>query len=122
MDCPVRHGEGKYVMPDQAKLSDLSNNNQIAVRYIDTSNSSANQDEVLPFPKSPNGSMMNIAGISDRTGLVFGLMPHPEAIYAQWLHPDYSRGTAPIVQSDIPWEGQGLQIFRNAVEYVISNN
>ena len=122
IDCPVRHGEGKDVMPDQANLTALSDNNQIAVRYIDSSNNNKNPDEVLPFPKSPNGSMMNIAGISDRTGLVFGLMPHPEAIYAQWLHPDHSRGTAPIVQSEIPWEGQGLQIFRNAVEYVKSNN
>ena len=66
--------------------------------------------------------MMNIAGISDSTGLVFGLMPHPEAIYAQWLHPDFSRGTAPKVKSQLEWEGQGLQIFRNAVDYVISNN
>ena len=122
IDCPVRHGEGKYVMPDKANLTTLSENNQIAVRYIDSSNDNKNPDEVLPFPKSPNGSMMNIAGISDKTGLVFGLMPHPEAIYAQWLHPDYSRGTAPRVQSEIPWEGQGLQIFRNAIEYVISNN
>ncbi|DAC29581.1 MAG TPA: phosphoribosylformylglycinamidine synthase subunit PurQ, partial [Candidatus Poseidoniales archaeon] len=47
---------------------------------------------------------------------------HPEAIYAQWLHPDYTRGTAPGTASDIEWEGQGLQIFRNAVEYVIANN
>ena len=45
-----------------------------------------------------------------------------QTIYAQWLHPDYSRGTAPRVHSEIPWEGQGLQIFRNAIEYVISNN
>ena len=69
-----------------------------------------------------NGSRMNIAGISDSTGLVFGLMPHPEAIYALWLHPDFTRGTAPTIDSDIDWEGQGLQIFRNAVEYVMANN
>jgi len=122
MDCPVRHGEGKYVMPDRAMLSALSDNNQIAVRYIDPNDSNYDPDQVLPFPKSPNGSMMNIAGITDKTGLVFGLMPHPEAIYAQWLHPDYSRGDAPVTVSDISWEGEGLQIFRNAVEYVISNN
>ncbi len=122
IDCPVRHGEGKYVMPNKESLRQLSDNNQIAVRYIDPDNIDANSDEVLPFPKSPNGSMMNIAGISDQTGLVFGLMPHPEAIYAQWLHPDYTRGTIPNVESEIEWEGQGLQIFRNAVEYVISKN
>jgi phosphoribosylformylglycinamidine synthase len=110
-------------MPDKESLTKLSGNNQIAVRYIDPNNNSAiNQDDVLPFPQSPNGSMMNIAGISDRTGLVFGLMPHPEAIYAQWLHPDFTRGAAPKTDSEIAWEGQGLQIFRNAVDYVKSIN
>ena len=68
IDCPVRHGEGKYVMPDKESLTNLSNNNQITVRYIDPDNySETNRDEVLPFPQSPNGSMMNIAGISDKT-------------------------------------------------------
>ena len=124
IDCPVRHGEGKYVMPNRENLTKLAANNQIAVRYIGPSDTSTaiDKDAVLPFPISPNGSMMNIAGISDSTGLVFGLMPHPEAIYAQWLHPDFTRGTAPSIDSDIEWEGQGLQIFRNAVEYVIANN
>ena len=124
IDCPVRHGEGKYVMPDRENLTKLASNNQIAVRYIDPNDTKASidKDTVLPFPISPNGSMMNIAGISDSTGLVFGLMPHPEAIYAQWLHPDFTRGTAPTIDSDIDWEGQGLQIFRNAVEYVMANN
>ena len=124
IDCPVRHGEGKYVMPDRENLTKLAANNQITVRYIDPNdtNTSIDRDTVLPFPISPNGSMMNIAGISDSTGLVFGLMPHPEAIYAQWLHPDFTRGTAPTIDSDIDWEGQGLQIFRNAVEYVMANN
>ena len=124
IDCPVRHGEGKYVMPDRENLTKLAANNQIAVRYIDPNdtNTSIDRDTVLPFPISPNGSMMNIAGISDSTGLVFGLMPHPEAIYAQWLHPDFTRGTAPTIDSDIDWEGQGLQIFRNAVEYIMANN
>ena len=121
IDCPVRHGEGKYVMPNRESLNQLSENNQIAVRYIDPDHhQNTNQNEVLPFPKSPNGSMMNIAGISDKTGLVFGLMPHPEAIYAQWLHPDFARGGAPESSTDLSGEGQGLQIFRNAVEYVKS--
>ena len=121
IDCPVRHGEGKYVMPNRESLNQLSENNQIAVRYIDPDHhQNTDQNEVLPFPKSPNGSMMNIAGISDKTGLVFGLMPHPEAIYAQWLHPDFARGGAPESSTDLSWEGQGLQIFRNAVEYVKS--
>ena len=64
---------------------------------------------------SPNGSMRNIAGVCDATGLVFGLMPHPEAFYSMWLHPEHTS-----MDLDEDWEGEGLQIFRNAVEYVRS--
>ena len=126
IDCPVRHGEGKFVMPDKESLDDLENNNQITVRYVDpkTPINEEKTDKILKFPLSPNGSMKNIAGICDSTGLVFGLMPHPEAIYAKWLHPDQSRGTAPGSIIDNPandWEGEGLQIFRNAIDYVRAN-
>jgi phosphoribosylformylglycinamidine synthase len=126
IDCPVRHGEGKFVMPEPTDLDRLSNNNQLTVRYVDPNSEVGNgiTDEQLPFPISPNGSMRNIAGICDSTGLVFGLMPHPEAIYAKWLHPDHTRGTAPGPETSETlgqWEGEGLQIFRNAVEYIQAN-
>lgn len=64
------------------------------------------------------------AGVCDATGLVFGLMPYPEAVYAKWLHPDHTRNTAPGPESsDVlgEWEREGLQIFRNAVDYVKAN-
>tara|TARA_B110001452_G_scaffold118056_1_gene97925 strand:- start:731 stop:1585 length:855 start_codon:yes stop_codon:yes gene_type:complete len=126
IDCPVRHGEGKFVMPSSTDFDALAANNQLTVRYVDPSTSIGQgiTDEPLPFPLSPNGSMRNIAGICDATGLVFGLMPHPEAIYAKWLHPDHTRNSAPgPLTSDVlgEWEGEGLQMFRNAVEYVLGN-
>ena len=125
IQCPVRHGEGKFIMPSQSQIDQLNANNQLTVRYVDPATEPGNgiTDEMLPFPISPNGSMRNIAGICDGTGLVFGLMPHPEAIYAKWLHPTHTRGDAPFVNDFKEsvlgdWEGEGLQIFRNAVEYV----
>jgi phosphoribosylformylglycinamidine synthase len=126
IDCPVRHGEGKFVMPETKDIDRLANNNQLTVRYVDpnTEVGAGITDESLPFPISPNGSMRNIAGICDSTGLVFGLMPHPEAIYAKWLHPDHTRGNVPGPDSSETldqWEGEGLQIFRNAVEYIQVN-
>ena len=54
----------------------------------------------------------------DSTGLVFGLMPHPEAIYAKWLHPNHTSNEPVTSAALADWEGEGLQIFRNAVEYV----
>ena len=118
IECPVRHGEGRFVMPTEGELDRLSSNQQLTVRYVDPSTEPGSEvsDELLPFPLSPNGSMRNIAGICDPTGLVFGLMPHPEAFYTMWLHPEH---TSMNLQED-EWEGSGLQIFRNAVEYVRS--
>ena len=121
IECPVRHGEGKYVMPSPEDVDRLQEHHQLTVRYVDpaTEPGKGISDQPLPYPISPNGSMRNIAGICDATGLVFGLMPHPEAIYARWLHPLHTR------QHDVShgagldgWEGEGLQMFRNAVEYV----
>lgn len=118
IECPVRHGEGRFVMPTDAELDRLSSNHQLTVRYVDPSTEPGTNpsDELLPFPVSPNGSMRNIAGICDPTGLVFGLMPHPEAFYTMWLHPEHTS----MKLNEDEWEGSGLQIFRNAVEYVRS--
>jgi phosphoribosylformylglycinamidine synthase I len=118
IECPVRHGEGRFVMPTDAELDRLSANHQLTVRYADPSTEPGTNpsDDLLPFPLSPNGSMRNIAGICDPTGLVFGLMPHPEAFYTMWLHPEHTS----MKLNDDEWEGSGLQIFRNAVEYVRS--
>lgn len=118
IECPVRHGEGRFVMPTNSELDRLSTNHQLTVRYVDPSTESGAglSDDLLPFPLSPNGSMRNIAGICDPTGLVFGLMPHPEAFYTMWLHPEHTS----MKLNEDEWEGAGLQIFRNAVEYVRS--
>jgi len=118
IECPVRHGEGRFVMPTEMELDSLSQNHQLTVRYVDPSTELGTglSDDLLPFPLSPNGSMRNIAGICDPTGLVFGLMPHPEAFYTMWLHPEHTS----MKLNEGEWEGSGLQIFRNAVEYVRS--
>ena len=118
LECPVRHGEGRFVMPSTQDLDELDSNNQLTVRYVDPSTEPGKgiTDENLPFPLCPNGSIRNIAGICDPTGLIFGLMPHPEAAYASFLHPHHTRKE---VEESI--EGAGMQLFRNAVEYAKEN-
>ncbi|MDD5201293.1 MAG: phosphoribosylformylglycinamidine synthase subunit PurQ [Terrimicrobiaceae bacterium] len=67
---PIAHGEGCY-FADEPTLRDLEQHDQILLRYCDEqgrTNDAAN----------PNGSRANIAGIRNRAGNVFGLMPHPE--------------------------------------------
>ena len=102
-------------MPSAADLDRLDSTNQISVRYVDpaTTPGQGITDETLPFPLCPNGSIRNIAGICDPTGLIFGLMPHPEAAYANFLHPHHTR-------SDVNEEllSECMQIFQNAVEHV----
>ena len=80
MECPVRHGEGKYVMPTSADLDRLASHHQLTVRYVDPTTAAGEgmTDDSLPYPVSPNGSMRNIAGICDSTGLVFDLCRTPK--------------------------------------------
>ena len=59
---PIAHGEGNYYC-DETTLKQLQDNNQIAFTYAGT---------------NPNGSLANIAGITNEKGNVLGMMPHPE--------------------------------------------
>ena len=59
---PVKNGEGRYVA-DQHTLDALEQEGRVAFRYVDG---------------NPSGAMRDIAGITDATGRIVGLMPHPE--------------------------------------------
>ena len=91
---PIAHGEGRFVASDET-LDRLEAGGQIALRYTD----------------NPNGSMRDIAGICDASGVVFGLMPHPERYTHPRHHPDFPRAGR---------EPTGLRFFQNAVAHVTS--
>ena len=101
---PVAHGEGKFTAINEAVLDRLAANHQIVFKYVDPHGNYAG------YPWNPNGSDRNIAGICDATGRIFGLMPHPERYLSKYNHPRWTR-------DDLPAEGDGLAIFRNAVDY-----
>ncbi len=85
--CPIAHGEGRFhAEPDT--LAKLAANGQIALRYRRPDRSAA--DGAFPF--NPNGSDEDIAGICDPTGMVLGLMPHPEDHVLNRQHPRWTRG------------------------------
>jgi phosphoribosylformylglycinamidine synthase len=105
-ELPVRHGEGKFLANGDDVLRRLNDNGQVVLRYCHRDGSRANG----VYPANPNGSVEDIAGICDPTGRVFGLMPHPEAFTERTHHPRWTR-------EELPEEGAGLQIFRNAVQY-----
>ena len=113
---PVRHGEGKFVTDDKEMLDRWDQRGQLAVRYADPDSEYPSlADDVLPYPISPNQSWRNIAGVCDPSGLVFGLMPHPEANHSTWLGATWTR------EEIEHGEGEGMTIFRNAVEFVVDH-
>jgi phosphoribosylformylglycinamidine synthase len=91
--APIAHGEGRYVHPDPDALAAAG---QVALRYTGL---------------NPNGSVADIAGVSDETGVVLGLMPHPENHVIARQHPRHRHdpGTARFL---------GLRLFEAAVRHV----
>jgi phosphoribosylformylglycinamidine synthase subunit PurQ / glutaminase len=108
LDLPIAHGEGKFIPCNDAVRKALWGNRQVALVYAQPDGSPAGGQA----PANPNGSIDDIAGVCDATGLVFGLMPHPERHVDSTQHPAWTR------TEHLPPEGQGLAVFRNAVKHV----
>lgn len=105
MTLPVAHGEGKFIPKDDNVLENLKKEGMIVFEYVD------NGGVRRPYPHNPNGSVENIAGICDRSGRIFGLMPHPERHIDARQHPSWTRkvkGGTGI---------NGLAIFKNGVSF-----
>ncbi|MDR2440733.1 MAG: phosphoribosylformylglycinamidine synthase subunit PurQ [Planctomycetaceae bacterium] len=98
MYLPIAHAEGRFVFRENV-TQPLQ---QLALRYDSEEN--------------PNGSMLNVAGVCDVSGRIFGLMPHPERHVDFTQHPHWTRKmTSDVVK--YPLSGDGLAIFQNAVSY-----
>lgn len=94
MELPIAHAEGQFRGRDASALDRLERAGQLVLRYVD----------------NPNGAERDVAGMCDTTGRVFGLMPHPERFVDGTQHPQWTRRPPRA-------EGDGLQLFRNAVRY-----
>lgn len=99
MQLPIAHAEGQFRARDEATLDRLDGGGQLVLRY------DAEQPD-----GNPNGAQRDVAGMCDLTGRVFGLMPHPERFIDPTQHPQWTRQSPRS-------EGDGLQLFRNAVRY-----
>jgi phosphoribosylformylglycinamidine synthase subunit PurQ / glutaminase len=104
LELPVAHGEGNFVCRKGWILQGLDQAGQVVLRYADCAGQPGG------FPHNPNGSQGNVAGLCDTTGRVLGLMPHPERHVLPTQHPRWTR-------DGLKAEGDGLQLFRNAVEF-----
>ena len=99
LTLPIRHKEGRVVLlpgSEDVLHANLSASGQIPFRYR----------------YDVNGSHQRIAGICDTSGLILGMMPHPEAAVSNLQHAFSS-----LLENRLA-EGPGLRIFRNCVQYV----
>ena len=104
---PIAHAEGRFTAPNQI-LDELESNRQVVFRYV------APNGKSPLYPDNPNGSDLQIAGICDPTGRIFGMMPHPERFLTRLNHPHWTR-------EHLPEKGDGFNIFQNAVTFVRQN-
>ncbi len=110
---PVRHKEGKLVCRDDAIRTAILENGLCALRYCDADGAVATD-----YPALPNGAEMSCAALTDPTGRVLGMMPHPEAYLSIYNHPDWARRREAAGGTE---EGEGLRLFRNVIEHIRSN-
>jgi phosphoribosylformylglycinamidine synthase subunit PurQ / glutaminase len=91
LEMPSAHGEGRAMISENAITRP-----RVAFQYADAEGKPATE-----YPDNPNGSPNAIAGVTDESGLVLGLMPHPE------------RASLPAHYSQ-----DGLHLFRNLVHFL----
>lgn len=106
IDLPARHGEGKFLLESPELFERLEARGQVALRYIDAKGQPTEQ-----WPDNPNGSRSGIAGVTDRSGRVLGLMPHPEAFEHPWVHPHWRHHARPEAMTPT-----GIEIFRAGLD------
>lgn len=103
IDIPARHGEGKLVFESDTAFEGLARSGRVPLRYVDEGGMPTEA-----WPANPNGSIGGAAALSDASGRVFGLMPHPEAFVHSWHHPRARREDDPAGER----KADGLAIFR----------
>ena len=100
----VAHGEGKF-FARKPELERIETEKLVVFRYCDKVGNSTQE-----YSFNPNGSLNAIAGITDPTGRILGLMPHPERFIRKTQHPNWRR-----MPED--FASEGLQIFQRMVAY-----
>ncbi len=118
LELPIAHGEGRFVPRDEAVRKALWAEDQVALVY----SRPARLDETGETTWNFNGSVDDIAGVCDSSGLVLGLMPHPERYVSANQHPAWGSAEGKVIGPNLAREGLGLHLFRNAVEFVLSDD
>jgi len=108
---PSAHAEGNLILSGGDRTCKrLLKEGRVVFRYCDPDG-----DVDAGYPFNPNGSRYNIAGICNKEGNVFGMMPHPERVFFRHTHPDWYRRRIG------PEEGDGRDIFRSILDHITGN-
>ena len=110
---PVANGEGRLFAPKEI-MKKINDHDLVGARYF-----KGEMSTYLNLPYNPNGSIEDIASITDESGRVMGLMPHPERamFFTQLPNWEVLKEKYKKEGKEIPEFAPGLQIFRNGVEY-----
>lgn len=111
MPCPVRHGEGKLIIKNEVVKKEILKKNLNVLSYCDAEGKVTNE-----YPLNPNGADLDCAALTDLSGQVLGMMPHPEAFLSLYNHPNW--GQLKRKNPNICEDGDGLKIFKNIVECI----
>jgi phosphoribosylformylglycinamidine synthase len=114
---PVAHGEGKFIPSSDDVMAALKGNGQVALRYVHADGKPA----CGAYPENPNGAIDDVAGVTDATGRILGLMPHPERHFLFTQHPFWTRLAKSPQGTRKSKFGDGAKVFENGVNYVKKN-
>ena len=103
LELPLAHGEGRF-FADEATLAAIEAQGLVVLRYLD-----AEGHPTVHYPENPNGAAHAIAGLTDPSGRILGLMPHPERFVSRFQHPAWRQRSAERAPD-------GLMFFRRVLE------
>lgn len=103
----INHGEGKF-FADNETIKTIEQSGLVVFRYVDE-----HGNPTQNYPENPNGSLNAIAGVTDLSGRVLGLMPHPEKFVDITQYPNWHREK--IIKP------HGAFIFEYMINYVKEN-
>lgn len=106
---PAAHGEGRLMAKDKVMQRTLVDEGYAAVLYVG--------DDGKPtehYPDNPNGSPLAIAGLTNTSGRVLGMMPHPDRSYLPTHMPQWRRTL--LENGALPEDGDGMVVFREMVK------
>lgn len=112
LDLPIAHAEGRLVAREGAVVEKWKSQQQIAIQYAPWTQGGDGATQLVNdrWDANPNGAVADIAGLSDPSGRVLGLMPHPERFLFATQHPHWTR-------LQLKGDGAGRKLFQNGVDY-----